>query len=678
MVKSQSAPNEVLEVEWPGQIEEKYIVDVRNRLDVIEQAAVGQYGDDHHMICCYLAAHDNRARDAVEALKRTVSWRKGRQMFWNHYRSQNERFQFLAQLRRVGTGHASTFGRAKDGRLVFYELIGENFSLPLHKEFSVDEFRDHIVVWAENLLSAALANSGRETHQISEIPYYEHELADRKEPDADTAADTSANSSPSKPSINEEVDSPDAVESDETSEAPSSASNSTVKQRFPKLAVSNQSKFCDVVGIVDWAGASADDILANKHLLVAADELLCAHYPHLVHRLYHVNMPLDFDAIDSVLRPLMNAQSLKKSIFLESSQTKERRAAFMKTHARSMRKKASLRSSRRKKKPEKEPERPSTVTNPDGLEEYARDELASQISTAALPERYGGEAKESDVFSFVDPLFRSLVGMSSEADPKGFEAYTKNERGDWTQKALRSSERHTERIAVQRGQHFKWQFTAEHERSLFFGVTFEADGFRGKSIKIEVRAEEETQCGFCPQFGDFIVLKDGSLVFQFRNVKGGRRLNLQYKIESQRFPDAFIRKHLPDYSAEERLLQSNTLNVGGAGHRHKRSTKKRTKTPSEYSGSTAMSSSPPAVNGKATLSTRSLGVETGNVDGADGADGDGGDDERDARRKMKKRSKSTRNKKSTKTSKKAKKKSKSTRAKTPEPQTPHTPADDAF
>merc|ERR1719334_3089878 len=438
-----------------------------------------------------------------------------------------------------------------------------------------------------------------------------------------------------------------------------------------------RSKFSDVVGIVDWAGASAEQILANKHLLVAADELLCAHYPHLLHRLYHVNMPLDFDAIDSVLRPLMNAQTLKKSIFLESSQTKERRAAFMKKHARSMRKKASLRSSRRRKKePEKEPERPSTVTNPDGLEEYAREELASQISLAMLPQRYGGEAEEATVFSFVDPLFRSLVGMSSEQDPKGFEAYTKNERENWSRRALRSSERHTERIAVQRGQHFRWQFTAEHERSLFFGVTFEAVGFRGKSIKIEVRAEEETQCGFCPQFGDFIVLKDGSLVFQFRNVKGGRRLNLQYKIDAQRFPSAFINKHLPDYSAEERLLQSNTLNVGGAAHR-KRSMKKRTKTPSEYSGSTAMSSSPPlngsAVNGKATLSTRSLGVEKELGDG----DRDG-DEEREQRRKMKKRSKSSRNKKSMKTSKKAKKKSKSTRAKTPEPQTPHTPADDAF
>ncbi len=35
--------------------------------------------------------------------------------------------------------------------------------------------------------------------------------------------------------------------------------------------------------------------------------------------------------------------------------------------------------------------------------------------------------------------------------------------------------------------------------------------------------------GYCPMFGDFIALKDGNLIFQFRNTKGGKRLNLCYK-----------------------------------------------------------------------------------------------------------------------------------------------------
>ena len=177
--KSQSAPNGVREVDWPGSIEAKYIEDVRNRLNVIEQNAVSE-----DMIKCFLAANDLRQRDAVEALKQTVEWRKGRQMFWNHYRSQNERFQFLSNLRSTGSGFAGTFGRTKNGRLVFYEKIGVNFNVPLHKEFSESEWIDHVVVWAENLLNAALANCGRAIHLIHDIPFYEEEDDDAKSHDA--------------------------------------------------------------------------------------------------------------------------------------------------------------------------------------------------------------------------------------------------------------------------------------------------------------------------------------------------------------------------------------------------------------------------------------------------------------------------------------------------------------
>ena len=97
---------------------------------------------------------------------------------------------------------------------------------------------------------------------------------------------------------------------------------------------------------------------------------------------------------------------------------------------------------------------------------------------------------------------------------------------------------------------------------MIFGVTFEADGYRGKTITVIVREEIEHTTGYCPMFGDFIVLKDGNLVFQFRNIKGGKRLNLQYKIEKHTFPPYFVNKYLPDYHAEERFIQSNTLNIG--------------------------------------------------------------------------------------------------------------------
>ena len=55
----------------------------------------------------------------------------------------------------IGATSLDMFGRAKDGRFVFYELIGENF---------------HFAVAAEKLLRAALANCGRDTYLITEIP----------------------------------------------------------------------------------------------------------------------------------------------------------------------------------------------------------------------------------------------------------------------------------------------------------------------------------------------------------------------------------------------------------------------------------------------------------------------------------------------------------------------------
>lgn len=232
----------------------------------------------------------------------------------------------------------------------------------------------------------------------------------------------------------------------------------------------------------------------------------------------------------------------------------------------------------------------------------------------------------------------------------------------WKSHPLRSSERHTQRISVKRGQHYLWQYNAEYNRKVVFGVTFEAEGFRGKSIKIIVRDETEHICGYCPMFGDFIVLKDGNLIFQFRNIKGGKRLSLQYKIEKFQFPKYFINKHLPDYHAEERFIQSKTLNIGGKNH-HSSRYGRSNKSPSEYSGSTAVSTSPPP------------DLYTLRVNKSDNTDMNHNEEQLKTRLK---KSKSQRNKKSTKKKSVKKKKSKAKRAKTPEPHTPVGADDDEY
>ena len=599
ITKSQSAPqNIVSRIEWPGDIEDKYIEDVRNRLNAIEQMSV-----DDDMIRAFLAANDKNQRHTVEHLKQTIEWRKGRQMFWNNYHSLNERAEFLRQIRCVGKGIGSTYGRTKKGRLVFYERIGQNFNMSLFAEFSCTEFIDHVIVWCENLLNAANANAGKTVHCITEIPYYldeepppkkqeekkEEEEEEEEEEDNNTVDDDDDDDPKTE---NMDMNVPEFANQSRNSNAMEFGYET--KRKFSDFTVveeSNKCKYCDVVGIIDWKGVNVEMFLKNIDLVLATESLLSTHYPHLINCLYHVNMPLDFDKIQSVITKQCSAQILSKSIFLESSDTKQKRQDFMKKYGKPSIKRSRARQRNNKKKEEES--EPSTDIG--DFDPFASAELLAQIEASNLPKIYGGDVEEAQVFTFVDPIYRDLVGVSAEPTPSGFEQYIddaeKEEYKLWTSHPLRSAERHTERISVRRGEHYKWQYMAEYDKAIYFGVVFEADGFRGKSIKIIVRKEEEVKCGYCAQFGDYIVLKDGNLIFQFRNLKGAKRLNLKYKIEHNVFPKHFVNKYLPDYNAEERLLQTNTLNVGGKNRRSKAA-----KTWSEYSGSTALSTSPPPVD----------------------------------------------------------------------------------
>jgi len=606
MKKSQSAPYGKVLVDWPGDIEEKYVEEVKNRLDVIEQSSVT---DD--MVRAFLAANQTNTRHATEALKKCVEWRKGRQMFWNNYRSENERFQFLTQIRKVGRGYASTFGHTKHGRLLFYEKIGENFNMALHKEFTVAEFIDHLVVWCENLSNLAAANAGHQVHLIHEIPFYTDDVDSSEEEmkngdDAPSGDDKSQSHKPSiTPSFDDDTDKNGFPEIDaDEAERDHDGSNMSVsdehhfkvRKRVKKHDIKSPSSACkhsDVVGILDWKGLKVDAFLANKPLLLAAESLLSTYYPHLINRFYHINMPLDFEKIESELKTEVSTQTLLKSVFLESEATRNARAEYMKKYGRSTSKSSS---SRRSKKKE-EAATDSPPTDLPALDEETKKDLLEEIAPRFLPKEYGGDCDMSAVYTFVDAIYCSLVGVSSEPVTTGYEEFMSDEAAErklWKQHALRSSDRHIERVPVKRGEHYLWQYTAEIDRRFEFSVTFEADGFRGKPIKVLVRSETEENTGYYPMFGDFIVLKDGTLIFQFKNVKGGKRMNMQYKIERKVFPQWFVNKHLPDYSAEERLLQSNTLAIGG---KKRKSASQRagssTRTGSVKSGSTVLSTSPP-------------------------------------------------------------------------------------
>ena len=123
------------------------------------------------------------------------------------------------------------------------------------------------------------------------------------------------------------------------------------KKRFKKLE-EGSCKFSDTVGIIDWEGLNVEMFMANQKLLCAAEQMLCAHFPHLIHRMYHINLPLDFDKVLNALKGTVSPQTMKKSIFLESQATFQRRAEWMKLHGKpaAVRRSRIMRTSRNNRK----------------------------------------------------------------------------------------------------------------------------------------------------------------------------------------------------------------------------------------------------------------------------------------------------------------------------------------
>merc|ERR1712154_227043 len=168
------------------------------------------------------------------------------------------------------------------------------------------------------MLNAALANCGKSSHSIHEIPYYLNEK--QNEQKTEQIAIT--------PRFEEEEEYdafPDYQEMEENLDK-----NVKYKHKFDKIAIKNNCNFCDIVGIIDWKQCNVERFLANKKFLIAAESLLSTHYPHLINRLYHINMPLNFEKIENVIKKEVSSQILQKSIFLESEHTKQRRMEYMK------------------------------------------------------------------------------------------------------------------------------------------------------------------------------------------------------------------------------------------------------------------------------------------------------------------------------------------------------------
>jgi len=182
--------------------------------------------------------------------------------------------------------------------------------------------------------------------------------------------------------------------------------------------------------------------------------------------------------------------------------------------------------------------------------ESAKTTLLSMIDAAQLPKRYGGDRADDEVFNYVDPLYRGLVGMSSEPetyDVEGAAHSRSKSQGAWQHTTLNAERWHTLYVTVQRGQHCKWQFLADRPRVLLYAVTFEPEEWEAQTI--EVRPEEEIECGYFPMSGDYIIKQAGCFTMRFKNVQE-EPLHLRYKLAAETMSRAFIDRYLPNYEQE--------------------------------------------------------------------------------------------------------------------------------
>lgn len=187
-----------------------------------------------------------------------------------------------------------------------------------------------------------------------------------------------------------------------------------------------------MIGIIDWKGCNPEKFLANKHLIFAADRIISKHFPHLMNKILHVNMPLDFALVEENddIRKGISHQTLTKSIYLETEEMLEQRESFMKEKIKEQ-KRMNRRSNRLTKNKagkiinveeeliKAQKEKQANIDR-NGLHEDIKQQLLDIISGDQLPHAYGGQVQDRKVFKKFNPFLCSIIGLSSEPDMDAF------------------------------------------------------------------------------------------------------------------------------------------------------------------------------------------------------------------------------------------------------------------
>ncbi len=86
---------------------------------------------------------------------------------------------------------------------------------------------------------------------------------------------------------------------------------------------------------------------------------------------------------------------------------------------------------------------------------------------------------------------------------------------------------------------------SEVDKIIQMEVIFNAEGYRGKSVKRIVRKEKDYKSSYYPLYGEYVALQKGTIEFHFRNDPKQRRVVLSYRIDQESLAQTLVDSILP-------------------------------------------------------------------------------------------------------------------------------------
>lgn len=256
----------------------------------------------------------------------------------------------------------------------------------------------------------------------------------------------------------------------------------TLYQKALQHATENNVPYENVVGVLDWMGCDEKRFWLNRYLILESEKLIATHYPGLIYKCYHINLPPFWDHLWKSLKPLLDISSVNKADIISGD---------------------------------------------------CIPYLFNEIDDEFIPTDLQGSA---DVYLQPDPMFVSFLGYSSQGG--GFldekeDIEDENKRAHTV--SLNKGVVHTEEFPTVRGTKFKWSFSVEAGKDILFSAQWSKLVQRGrrqvKENTLIVRAEETVTCGHYQLYGDYVAHEEGLFELAWKNPSRVSRKTLRFEVE---------------------------------------------------------------------------------------------------------------------------------------------------